>query len=166
MSLKATITGDCRYMSLAISGAQGQASVNISNGEDVEYDFTVQLPEGGLVFGTTLSLEAVGATNGIFKIEVTDSSGVKQYTAALGKCNLNCCIAKKMDSILGCDCGCTKCNHSLIIAERVHLLISGIEADLAQIGSDTAKNAAFYTTAQRKYDKASELCSDDCGCSC
>lgn len=154
-------------MSLAFSGAQGQATVNITNeAGNADYTFSVQLPGGNQVFGTTLSLASIGATDGIFEIKVTDSAGVVQYAGVLGKCALNCCIAKKMDSILGCDCSCTKCNHDLIKAERVHLLISGIEADLSQIGSDTEKNAAFYVTAKRKYGKASELCADDCGCSC
>jgi len=152
-------------MSLAVSGAQGQASVEISNG-DFEYVFSAQLPPGGSVFGTTVPLETVGVTNGIFKVKVTDAQGENQYAAALGKCDLNCCIAKKLETILDCDCSCKKCNSDLLTAERVQLLILGIEADLAQIGSDTEKNAAFYTTAERKYAKALELCSDDCGCSC
>jgi len=152
-------------MSLAVSGAQGQASVEIKNG-DFEYNSTVQLPSGGQVFGVTLSLDSIGVTNGIFKVKVTDAQGENQYDAALGKCDLNCCIAKKLDTILDCDCSCKKCNSDLLTAERIQLLILGIEADLAQIGSDTEKNAAFYTTAERKYAKALELCSDDCGCSC
>ena len=167
MSLKATITGDCKYMSLAFSGAQGQATVNIVNeAGNADYTFSMQLQGGNAVDGTVLSLSSIGATDGVFEVMVTDSAGAVQYAGVLGKCALNCCIAKKMDAILGCDCSCTKCNHDLIQAERVHLLISGIEADLSQIGSDTEKNAAFYVTAKRKYAKASELCADDCGCSC
>ena len=167
MSLIATITADCKYMSLAISGAQGTASVQIENiAQSLDETLQFQLPASGQVFGTTLSLAALGASEGIFEITVTDIDGVKQYTGALGKCSLDCCIAKKMDAILSCDCACKKCNHELIQAERIHLLISGTEADLAQIGADTEKNASFYITAKRKYKKALELCSDDCGCSC
>ena len=167
MSIKATITEDCRYMSLAISGAQGQATVLIENPkEDQSETLQFTLPGSNQVFGTILSLQSLGAVKGIFRIKVTDSDGNIQYAAAFAKCDLICCIAKKVETILGCDCSCKKCNHDLLQAERVHLLISGIEADLSQIENDQSKNAAFYTTAEKKYNKALELCSDDCGCSC
>ena len=46
------------------------------------------------------------------------------------------------------------------------LLIHAIETDLSQISGDVANNTAIYTNANAKYNKALELCSDSCGCSC
>ena len=153
-------------MSLVISGAQGPANIVILNGT-LSYSLTVQLPAGGAAFNTLLYLDStVGTVNGIFQISGTDSNGDNAYAGAFGKCSIDCCIAKKVDKLLGCDCGCTKCNNTLIQAERVHLLSLGVETELRFIGNDLAINAAIYERARLKYRKMLELCSDSCGCNC
>lgn len=161
----ATITGDCRYMSLVLSGQQGFAQLTIRNGNFTD-TINVNLPSGGATFNTVISLDSFGVRDGIFEVEMIDPSGVPQYAAALGDCALNCCIVKKMESILGCDCGCTKCNHYLITAERVNLLILAIRTSLYQISDSPEQNAAILASARKKYSKAQELCSDSCGCNC
>jgi hypothetical protein len=166
MSANATITGDCKYISLVLSGAQGAASVLISNG-GISHSFNVTLPANEAAYHTVVSLEAVSlSSDGIFEITVTDSAGTIHEAGTFGKCSLNCCIAKKVDSLLGCDCDCKKCDAKLITAERVLLLITGIETDLAQLGEDSSVNAGLFENAKKKYNKALELCSDSCGCSC
>lgn len=165
MSLIATITPDCKFMSLTFTAAVGQATVEIENGT-YEYDFSanVQLNQ---TFNIVLNLAStVGTGDGVFEITLTDSAGAKQYVGAVGKCAINCCIAKKMDTILSCDCACKKCNSDLMAAERIHLLIEGVESDVAQVSDNTASNEGFYESAIKKYNKAVELCSDSCGCSC
>lgn len=166
MSLIATITPDCKFISLTFTAASGTATVEITNGSEYGYDFNATvLPNQP--FNIVLNLiSTVGIVDGVFEIELTDSAGNKQYVGAVGKCAINCCIAKKMDTILGCDCACKKCNSDLIAAERIHLLMEGVESDVAQISDNTASNEAYYESAVKKYNKAAELCSDSCGCSC
>lgn len=166
MNISATITGDCRYMSLVVSGAQGPATIKVSNGT-FDYQISVILPSGSAAFNQLIYLSStVGTQDGVFEVEGTDSAGDKAYAGALGKCALDCCIAKKVDKLLGCDCDCTKCNNTLIQAERVHLLTLGIETELRFIGGNNTLNVAVFTRAKMKYKKALELCSDSCGCNC
>lgn len=166
MNISATITGDCKYMSLVVSGAQGPATVTVANGTD-SHDVNLTLPAGNAAINQVIYLNStVGTNDGIFEIDGSDSSGDVAYAGAFGKCSLDCCIAKKVDSLLGCDCGCTKCNNTLIQAERVHLLSLGIETELRFVGGDNALNVAIFERAKMKYKKALELCSDSCGCNC
>ena len=151
-------------MSIGVTGASaGPIEIIVSNGS-AEHSIFGTAPNGTYTTAILLS-NTVGTQSGIFSISVEDSS-TSIYSAELGKCELDCCIAKKVDSLLSCDCECTQCSHTMITAERVHLLIVAIETDLAQIGGDQAANAAIITNAKEKYKKALELCSDCCGCNC
>ena len=165
MTITAIITPNCRYLSLVVTGVQGSAQINITNGS---YSHSVQMniPANGSVNQLLYLMTTIGVQNGVFRITGTDAHGDEAQTGALGSCSLDCCIAKKVDKLLECGCGCLKCNDALTQAERVHLLIAGITADLANLSTSTAENAALWTTAEEKYKKALELCSDSCGCSC
>mgnify|MGYP003679281702 CR=1 FL=1 len=166
MNITTSITGDCRFMSIGVTGATNNSPliVNVSNGANEHNISTVSTSTGTYTTAILLS-STVGTQSGIFSIEVIDGS-TSVYSAELCKCELGCCIAKKVDSLLSCDCECTKCSDTMITAERVHLLIVAIETDLAQIGEDEAANSAIITNANAKYNKALELCSDSCGCNC
>jgi len=167
MNITTSITGDCRFMNIGVTGASvGPIEIIVSNGS-AEYSISGTAPQNGTYTTAILLSSTVGTQSGIFTIEVSDVyAGVSVYSAELGKCELDCCIAKKVDSLLSCDCECTQCSHTMITAERVHLLIVAIETDLAQIGGDQAANSAIITNAKEKYNKALELCSDCCGCNC
>jgi len=168
MNLTASITGDCRFMSISVTGATSQAevSITVSDGSN-SYLISADANLSGNYTTAIYLSTTVGSQAGVFEITAIDSgSGTIAYAGALGKCDLDCCIAKKVDSLLGCDCSCTKCNDTLIVAERVHLLIAAIETELAQIGGDEAANTAIITNSRGKYNKALELCSDSCGCNC
>jgi len=168
MNLTASITGDCRFMSISVTGAtsQEEVSITVSDGSN-SYLISADANLSGNYTTAIYLSTTVGSQAGVFEITAIDSaSGTIAYAGALGKCDLDCCIAKKVDSLLGCDCSCTKCNDTLIVAERVHLLIAAIETELAQIGGDEAANTAIITNSRGKYNKALELCSDSCGCNC
>jgi hypothetical protein len=168
MNITTSITGDCRFMSIGVTGATNNSPIILSvhNGTNEHTISTVSTSTGTYTTAILLS-STVGTQSGIFLIEVSDVvAGASIYSAELGKCELDCCIAKKVDSLLSCDCECTQCSHTMITAERVHLLIVAIETDLAQIGGDQAANSAIITNATEKYNKALELCSDCCGCNC
>ena len=167
MNITTSITGDCRFMSIGVTGATPGAAlqVEVSNGATTYSISPASANISGAYTTAILLSSTVGTQSGIFSIQVVDGS-TSVYSAELGKCELDCCIAKKVDSLLGCDCECTQCSDTMITAERVHLLIVAIETDLLQIGGDQAANTAIITNAQKKYNKALELCSDSCGCNC
>ena len=166
MSVTATITADCRYLSLVLSGQSGIATLTVRNGSN-SHTFNATLPGGNGTFNTVLNTHSqLGTGDGIFEVTMLDTSGIPQYAAVLGDCALNCCITKKISHIIGCDCGCIKCNHHLQTAERVNLLILAIKTSLAQISDSLESNTAILTDAKAKYAKALELCSDSCGCNC
>ena len=163
MNITTSITGDCRFISIGITGASAQASLDINiNNLDT---FSATANASGTYSTARLLASTVGTQAGIFQITVTEGS-TSVYSGELGKCELDCCIAKKVDSLLGCDCECTKCSGTLETANRVMLIIQAIETDLSQISGDVANNTAIYTNANAKYNKALELCSDSCGCNC
>jgi len=163
MNITTSITGDCRFISIGVSGATAQGNLTI-NINDIDI-FTATATADGAYSTARLLASTVGTQAGIFQITVTEGS-TSVYSGELGKCELDCCIAKKVDSLLGCDCECTRCSGTLETANRVMLLIHAIETDLSQISGDVANNTAIYTNAKAKYNKALELCSDSCGCSC
>ena len=163
MNITTSITGDCRFISIGVSGATAQGALIISV-NNIVIPGTTATANGTYSTARLLS-SLVGTQAGIFQVKITDGS-TSVYSGELGKCELDCCIAKKVDSLLGCDCECTRCSGTLETANRVMLLIQAIETDLSQIGGDVANNTAIYTNANAKYNKALELCSDSCGCSC
>lgn len=162
----ATMTGDCRYMSLVLSGNQGMGQVTVSNGS-LTYQTYVNLPTGNATYNSVIDLQtSVGTRDGIFVIRLTDSLNDVSETAVLGRCSLLCCVAKKMDTILGCDCGCSKCQLALTQANRVNLLIVAIESKLNQLGTDPLVNQGIITNVTDLYNKGVDLCTDSCGCGC
>jgi hypothetical protein len=165
MNITATITANCKHINFVLTGAPGQAIVTVINDTHV-YAVPIVVPSSGTINQLIYLPSTVGTGNGIFRITANFVNGDTAYAGVFGSCDLDCCMAKKIDKLLECGCGCVKCNDSLTQAERVHLLIAGIRADLSQIGSDNAINTAVYTKAIQKYKKGLELCSDGCGCSC
>ena len=164
MNITTSITGDCRFISIGVTGATAQGPLTISVNDD---SFSATATASGTYSTARLLASTVGTQAGIFQVTITDNvTGASVYSGELGKCELDCCIAKKVDSLLGCDCECTRCSGTLETANRVMLLIHAIETDLSQISGDVANNTAIYTNANAKYNKALELCSDSCGCSC
>ena len=167
MTVNAIITNDCKYINLVITGTPGNASVDVSSlsGTSI-YNTTVNIPPTGNLNHLIYLPSTIGSGDGVFRINVTDSNNEESFAGVFGSCSLDCCIAKKVDVLMECGCGCLKCNESLMQAERVHLLISGIRADLSFVGNDNVQNIGLYNNAVAKYRKALELCSDDCGCGC
>ena len=167
MTVNAIITNDCKYINLVMTGAPGNANIDIAAPDGTpSYNATVNIPASGNANHLAYLPSALGTGDGVFSINVTDSQQDEAFAGVFGSCSLDCCIAKKIDILMQCGCGCLKCNESLVQAERVHLLISGIRADLSLIGPDTIRNTGLFKNAVEKYNKALELCSDDCGCGC
>jgi len=127
---------------------------------------TIQVTNGD---GTITNFPAV-ALGGYIIINVSlDCVGVLQYsvirnnetilTALLvASCEIDCCIAKLVESAINCTCHCDKCKEELLRAEKIHLLLGAAKY--------TAEINGNYEDAVAKYNKAREFCTEVCACGC
>ena len=71
-----------------------------------------------------------------------------------------------MEDLLDCNCECMKCSDDLVSAQKIFLLLKTAEAELATaVGTETDINSVI-ANAEKKYNKAAEMCSGHCGCNC
>ena len=73
-----------------------------------------------------------------------------------------------MDELLDCNCDCTKCASQLADAQKIFLLIKAAESELAAYakGGVLLNTEAVIANAEKKYNKAVEMCGGHCGCNC
>lgn len=163
MSLITTVTSDCKYISVV--------ATDTTNGVYLTGDVVVTDPFGGVTTITSsITFASAGATNtvavslasgsnGVFIIELKQNSVVVTSTAVVVHCNVDCCLAKLTDELVGCECA--KCNPTLIKAQRVFLLIKSAEESAKNFNGI---NGGYLNEAYNKYKKAVDLCGSGCGC--
>ena len=99
---------------------------------------------------------------------LSSGAAVKSYGSVLLGKTIDCCIADKMYTAVDCDCTDDKCNESLMDAQKMYLFKKSAEFSLKSLSNADGPNAitaqAVVQDAQKKYDKAVELCSTGCGC--
>ena len=127
---------------------------------------TLQVTNGD---GTVSNFSAV-ALGGYVIINVNfNSVGVVQYSVIynnesilsallVASCEIDCCIAKLVESAINCTCHCDKCKEELLRAEKIYLLLGAAKY--------TAEINGNYEDAVAKYNKAKEFCTEVCACGC
>lgn len=142
----------------------GPLNTNHSGATNINGTFTLTVPISTF---TTNSL----SWKGVYMFELnTLSSGaaVSSYGSVLLGKVIDCCIADKMYTAVDCDCTDDKCNESLLDAQKMFLFKQSAEFALKSLNNADGPNAltsqAVIQDAQKKYDKAVELCSTGCGC--
>jgi hypothetical protein len=156
------------------------SSINISaNCKEIAINFSLPLntPTGQYTLkiesnGTTTTEEVSYITNysiiktvildtvGVVVVSIVNSAGEVLVTkAAVATCQIDCCIAKLIESAINCTCKCDKCKEELDRAEKIFLLLQSA----VYIAEATPNN---IKDAQDKYAKASELCTEVCACGC
>jgi hypothetical protein len=163
MSLITTVTSDCKYIAVV--------ATDTTNGSYLTGDIVVTDPFGSvttitsaITFATagattTVAVSLVSDTNGVFTIELKQNSVVVTSTAVVVHCNVDCCLAKLTDELVGCDC--SKCNPTLVKAQKVFLLIKSAEESAKNFDGT---NGGYLNEAYNKYKKAVDLCDTSCGC--
>lgn len=127
---------------------------------------TIQVTNGD---GTVSNFPAVALGGYIILNVSVETAGVVQYsvihnnvtilTALLvSTCEIDCCIAKLVESAINCTCHCDKCKEELLRAEKIHLLLSASKY--------AAEIEGNYKDAVAKYNKAKEFCTEVCACGC
>lgn len=98
-------------------------------------------------------------TSGVVVATVKNAQGlVLVQEASVATCQIDCCIAKLVESAINCTCKCDKCKEELDRAEKIFLLLQS-----AVYAAEVAEN---IQDAKDKYAKASELCTEVCACGC
>jgi len=179
-----SITPDCRFLNMKVIGNPGNATATFfNNGEQVyEYNFvmldnddidnTVQTP-------INIPLANIFKPNvsdpGILTVDVFDGSSQEGSTdfgdpghatkGILVSCDLDCCLAKKVLALTGCDCN-SKCDKELAESQKLFLYIQAIKTLLGQTGLDLSLNASIFEQAIEIHKDAKQLCLTNCGCNC
>lgn len=96
---------------------------------------------------------SVSAFDGLIKITATDSGADTEEAAAVAIAALRCCAAKKIDTYIQSNCGCS--SGSLTDAQKVYAFAEGAQ-DAATCGE--------YANALAIFNKADEICDKDCDC--
>ena len=167
MPIQATITNNCKNIIVKVlnSDASGSNSLQITNGA---FTHEATFPGGQAVYTTIVPTSSIGTEVGVFHVKHLESNTVVAHSAVIGDCDILCCLAKKMDELLDCNCECSKCASQLAEAQKIFLLIKAGEAELAAYsrGGDLLQAEAAIANAEKKYNKAVEICGGHCGCNC
>ena len=109
--------------------------------------------------GVGITTEAVGMS-GYWEGVIMVVAG-NEVAYGVAKCDIDCCLAKKMDAYLSNDCQCVQCDKELETMNKIFLLM------ISAISSTVVLNNPELNAATRKYLKAKELCNlGNCKCNC
>lgn len=186
MALSATISGDCRLLTIAgdstMSGAQIDLYWNDASITSMPYDPVTLLPitaldaTGSLVLSIANFIDAGGNPtttythlNGIFKIVITVAGGAQgadtiYEIGAVGMCDINCCLGKKTKELIKCKCGdCSECTNIISDITKIYMLLNGAKINVA----GCVQTNTLYEASIDEYYKAKTICgTKDCQCDC
>ena len=104
------------------------------------------------------------ALNGVWMVMITDPTdpNTVYIHGAIGHCDIDCCIANKLEALIACSCD-KDCSEYLDTISKIYLLVRGATTNVL----DCLQTPEQYTRAYTKYAKAKSMCSDqECKCSC
>jgi hypothetical protein len=165
MAINLSLTADCKKVAVTITGAEAQYnhSVEMSLAGST---FTYNFPGGSTNTRIVNIHTQLGTLGGVLVVTHIQDGEVISTAAVISGCDILCCLAKKMEDLLDCNCECMKCSDDLVSAQKIFLLLKTAEAELATaVGRRTDINAVI-ANAEKKYNKAAEMCSGHCGCNC
>ena len=153
---------------IQISHNGKQITVNIPMIGQLPGQYTLELSDGTTT--TTVPVVLNQGQSQIFYIANIETSGVVVATvksaqrlvlsqkASIFTSQIDCCIAKLVESAINCTCECDKCKEELDRAEKIFLLLQS-----AVYAAEIEEN---IQDAKDKYAKANELCTEVCACGC
>lgn len=127
-------------------------TLEISYGGNITTIENLNAPNGSIVYIADIE------TSGVVVATVRRSGEFVAQAVAVATCQIDCCIAKLVESAINCTCKCDKCKEELDRAEKIFLLLQS-----AVYAAEVAEN---IEDAQAKYAKANELCTEVCACGC
>ena len=169
MALNVSLTADCKKAVITVTGAaaNSQHSIRVTLGDfNYEYNFPGGNTNTRVINLVTQLVGSATGYGGVMTISHLESGAVVSSTAVLVSCDILCCLAKKMEDLLDCNCECMKCSDDLVSAQKIFLLLKTAEAELATASGTLLERNAIIANAEKKYNKAAEMCSGHCGCNC
>lgn len=168
MGLRISTTADCKKIVITVIGAVvgEQNSVTVTNGDySYSYNFSGGSSNTRVVTPSQLNIPG-GEGNGVFTVAHIANGDIVQIGAVLLACNVLCCLAAKMEGLIGCECEDSKCSEALNRAMKIFLLYKTASAELATSGGAGSIQSvnAIISNAEKKYNKAVEMCGGHCGC--
>mgnify|MGYP003110843530 CR=1 FL=1 len=181
MALTATISGDCKILTIAGGADYANADVDIYWNDvtissipretSAPYNPILSLTSAGdLILSLSNFIDDTGASsttythfNGIFKIVVTTATGTHEL-GAVGMCDINCCLAAKTKELLNCKCTeCKECASILADIAKIFLLLQGAKTNVG----GCVQTTTLYEKSIDEYLKAKEICGvQNCNCDC
>tara|TARA_R110000796_G_scaffold184550_2_gene301135 strand:- start:253 stop:759 length:507 start_codon:yes stop_codon:yes gene_type:complete len=160
-----SITADCKTISYTVSCASGTASVLVTSPNLTTYTDSISVTGGS---GTgTFTTGLAGSQHGTYQFDITDANGEIGKGAVLSACDLDCCITKKTNELLDCDCDCEKCSSLLAQTQKIFIMKQAADYNLEKFNAKTGGyNVAYVSAAQAMYNKILAICNDTCGCDC
>ena len=136
------------------TNGQTTATIILNGGTPTTLPINVQLGIANFV----INPNTIGSNlHGVIQIQ-SEINGFVAEAATVGSCQIDCCIAKLLESAINCTCHCDKCKEELDIAEKIFLLLQS-----SKYAAEAGNN---YDDAVAKYNKANELCIETCACGC
>ena len=164
MALNVSYTADCNKIIISVTNAlSGQNTIEITNGTNsATYDFTEESST------RVVTAAEIGGGNGIYVVNHIVDGNIIARAAVILSCDIQCCLASKMNELLKCDCDCTKCADQLAEAQKIFLLLKTAESELALAdeAGTIQQIQAVIDSAQEKYLTAQDMCAGHCGCNC
>ena len=164
MALKVSMTNDCKKLLIKVLNSQSGVNneLKITNGS---YSTSLDFPGGQVTYTTLVLTSTIGTDVGVFHIQHLEDGNMVSHAAVVAPCDVLCCLAKKIDELLDCNCDCSKCATQLAEAQKIFLLLQSAKSavELASVNTD---NSGYYSDILSKYKKAREICDNSCGCDC
>lgn len=157
------LSSNCKTISLRVDEADfsttfsGTDTITITTSKNLNpVTLTAPTVADGIL---TISSNLSDLLKGVIKIVINDSASTTLATFySIATCDIDCCIAKLVESAITCDCHCDKCKEDLDRAEKIHLLL--------QASRYAAEQEGNYQDAVDKYNRAQEMCTEVCACGC
>ena len=169
MALNVSLTADCKKAVITVTGAAAnpQHSIRVTLGDNsFEYNFPGGSTNTRVINLATQLANSSTGYGGIMTVTHLEAGVEVATSALLVSCDILCCLAKKMEDLLDCNCECMKCSDDLVSAQKIFLLLKTAEAELATASGTLLERNAVIANAEKKYNKAAEMCSGHCGCNC
>jgi hypothetical protein len=134
------------------NNATGAVTIEVTNGDGTVQNF----PAVAVAGFVTINVNMV--TSGVVSYAVIRAGNVLTTGTLVSGCEIDCCLAKLVESAINCTCKCDKCKEELMRAEKIYLLLAA-----AKFAAEIENN---YDDAVAKYNKAREFCTEVCACGC
>tara|TARA_R110000751_G_scaffold50345_3_gene111347 strand:- start:3093 stop:3599 length:507 start_codon:yes stop_codon:yes gene_type:complete len=168
MAFNINVANSCKILVLNgtyYDNTSTQATINIEHVETgamvpVVMNYDINTGRGRIV----VPVANLPHANGVYRACLNEQGIEYSCQPVIIHCDIDCCLTKLTNELMECSCDCARCSSTLAKAQKIYLLLESA-ASAAEIASDTQSDA-YYQDILAKYQKAREICDNNCGCDC